>query len=150
MAKLYLMIHKNANTIFERILKMRKITALFVVSVLIFSMSSVAFAGYHEYSGGANNYFDTRSLDRVGTSWSYARDECTYSATEKDSPYASPHKSKVVSGSTALSNELTVWGGDSVTLTFSSGANSYSSAKLRLSATSSYGYFYAVGKFHAA
>lgn len=109
-------------------------------------MSSVAFAGYHEYSGGANNYFDTRSLDRVGTSWSYARDECTSSATERDSPYASPHKSKVVSGSTALSNELTVWGGDSVTLTFKSGANNYSSAKLRLSAISSYGYFYAVGQ----
>ena len=102
---------------------MRKIIAFLIAAVLIFSMSSVAFAGYHEYSGGANNYFDTRSLDRVGTSWSYARDECTSSATERDSPYASPHKSKVVSGSTALSNELTVWGGDSVTLTFKSGAN---------------------------
>ena len=150
MAKLYPMIYKNVNTVFERILKMRKIIAFLIVSVLIFSMSSVAFAGYHEYSGGANNYFDTRSLDRVGTSWSYARDECTSSATERDSPYASPHKSKVVSGSTALSNELTVWGGDSVTLTFKSGANNYSSAKLRLSAISSYGYFYAVGKFYAA
>ncbi|MEF2799842.1 MAG: hypothetical protein U0N50_07305 [Christensenellales bacterium] len=110
---------------------MRKTIAFLIVAVLIFSMSSVAFAGYHEYSGGANNYFDTRSLDRVGTSWSYARDECTSSATERDSPYASPHKSKVVSGSTALSNELTVWGGDSVTLTFKSGANNYSSAKRR-------------------
>ena len=138
MAKLYPMIYKNVNTVFERILKMRKIIAFLIVAVLIFSMSSVAFAGYHEYSGGANNYFDTRSLDRVGT------------ATERDSPYASPHKSKVVSGSTALSNELTVWGGDSVTLTFKSGANNYSSAKLRLSAISSYGYFYAVGKFYAA
>ena len=44
---------------------MRKIIAFLIAAVLIFSMSSVAFAGYHEYSGGANNYFDTRSLDRV-------------------------------------------------------------------------------------
>lgn len=129
---------------------MRKIIAFLVVAILMLSMSSVAFAGYHEYSGGASNYFDTRSLDRVGTTWSYARDECTSSATEKDSPYASPHKSKTVSGSIALSNELTVWGGDNVALTWKSGANSYSSAKLRLSAISSYGYFYAVGRFYAA
>ena len=129
---------------------MKRIIATALVVVLMLSVSSVAFATYANYSGGASKSFDTyQSLSRIGTSWSYARDECEYSATAEDSPYASPHKSQMVStGGVALSNQVEVWGGDICAMTWKSGAQNYTSAKMRLSAISSY--FYAVGKFHAA
>lgn len=129
---------------------MKKTISFILVFIFILSVSSIAFAQYHEYSGGASStYFDTRALNRGGTSWSYFRDKCTSSMEYEGAHYASPHLSHAVNGNVALTNQKTVWGGQEVTLTMNASANNYSSAKLRLSITSTYGEFYAIGRFYA-
>lgn len=110
---------------------MKKFFMLILVLVTVLSVSASAFA--IGYSGSATNYFDTSSQNKSGSSWAKMTDTC-YECVPYQGFFGDHSTTKEVvpvNGSIALAPRRDAATLSVVNFSWTSGANSYTSAKLR-------------------